>query len=129
MGLPRQSVVAPLDCTGGWFSYQNWRGVGVDKLLARANVDPSAASVTFESVTGYKRRFSLAEASTFMLALGNAPGQSINEDAPLAPLAHGHGYPARLIAPGRRGMEWVKWVAVIRVNTAGPWAQSPLPLQ
>jgi DMSO/TMAO reductase YedYZ molybdopterin-dependent catalytic subunit len=127
--LPRQAVIAPLDCTGGWFYYQSWQGVGIDELLSRSDVDPSAVSVTFESVTGYKRRFGLAEASSFMLALGNAPGESAEQDAPLTPLAHGHGYPARLVAPGYRGMEWVKWVAVIRVNTTGPWAQSPLPLQ
>jgi len=26
-------------------------------------------------------------------------------------------------------VEWVKWLAVIRVNETGPWLQSPLPLQ
>jgi hypothetical protein len=80
-------------------------------------------------VTGYKRRFDLAEASSFVLALGNAPGESAEQNTPLTPITHGHGYPARLVAPGYRGMEWVKWVVVIRVNTTGPLAQSPLPLQ
>ncbi len=129
VALPRQTVTAALDCTGGWFSVQNWQGVGVDELLASAGIDPSAASVTFESLTGYKRRFALAGARTFLLALGNAPGEDVDENDPLAPLAPGHGYPARLVAPGYRGMEWVKWVAVIRVNTTSPLAQSPLPLQ
>jgi hypothetical protein len=33
------------------------------------------------------------------------------------------------VLPGRRGMEWVKWVTVIRVNEGGALWQSPLPLQ
>jgi DMSO/TMAO reductase YedYZ molybdopterin-dependent catalytic subunit len=118
-----------LDCTGGWYAEQHWQGVAVAELLARAGLEPSAASVTFESVTGYKRRFGLDEALTFLLALGTLPGEDVEELDRYTPLAHGHGYPARLGAPGRRGMEWVKWVAAIRVNETGPLAQSPLPLQ
>jgi DMSO/TMAO reductase YedYZ molybdopterin-dependent catalytic subunit len=122
-------VIATLDCTGGWFTQQHWQGVDVAELLAQAGLAPSAASVTFEAVSGYKRRFGLDEAMTFLLALGTLPGESLEAAQRFMPLAHGHGYPARLVAPGRRGMEWVKWVAVIRVNATGPLAQSPLPLQ
>jgi DMSO/TMAO reductase YedYZ molybdopterin-dependent catalytic subunit len=31
------------------------------------------------------------------------------------PLTHEHGAPARLVALGRRGFEWVKWVVRIEV--------------
>lgn len=127
--LPHQSVIATLDCTGGWYSEQHWQGVAVADLLARSGLEPSAASVTFESVTGYKRRFDLDEARTFLLALGTLPGKDLAGLDGFIPLTHGHGYPARLVAPGRRGLEWVKWVAVIRVNETGRLAQSPLPLQ
>lgn len=127
--LPQRTVTVPLDCTGGWFSNQIWRGVGIDDLLSSAGVDPSAASLTVVSLTGYKRRFSLKDASAFLLALGNvAEGQAPDND-PVSPLPSGHGYPARLVAAGYRGMEWVKWVSIIRVNTTGPEAQFPLPLQ
>jgi DMSO/TMAO reductase YedYZ molybdopterin-dependent catalytic subunit len=34
------------------------------------------------------------------------------------PISHDHGAPARLVAPGRRGFEWVTWVARIEVLTA-----------
>ena len=44
-------------------------------------------------------------------------------------LSHGHGYPLRLVAPGKRGFEWVKWVASIEVNESPKWLQPPLPLQ
>jgi DMSO/TMAO reductase YedYZ molybdopterin-dependent catalytic subunit len=31
-------------------------------------------------------------------------------------LSHGHGFPLRLVAPGRRGFQWVKWVEEVRVT-------------
>ena len=43
--------------------------------------------------------------------------------------SHGHGFPARLVAPGKRGFEWVKWVTSIQVNESPKWLQPPLPLQ
>ena len=45
------------------------------------------------------------------------------------PLSHGHGFPLRLVAPGKRGFEWVKWVESIEVNESPKWLQPPLPLQ
>jgi Oxidoreductase molybdopterin binding domain len=44
------------------------------------------------------------------------------------PLAAGHGFPARLVAPGRRGFWWVKWVVSIEVDRAPWWRQPPFPL-
>ena len=125
-GLAQQDVTAALDCTGGWYTNQRWRGVAVGDLLAQAGPLPAAASVTVEAVSGYKRRFPLEEAHACLLALGTREGAA---GGPYRPLDHGHGHPVRWVAPERRGMEWVKWVAVIRVNETGAWAQSPLPLQ
>jgi DMSO/TMAO reductase YedYZ molybdopterin-dependent catalytic subunit len=31
-------------------------------------------------------------------------------------LSHGHGAPARLVAPGRRGFQWVKWIEHVEVQ-------------
>ena len=31
------------------------------------------------------------------------------------PLTHGHGAPARIVAPGRRGFQWVKWIVRIEL--------------
>ncbi len=125
VALAQGEAVAALDCTGGWYSVQRWRGVSVGDLLARAGVQPTAASVTFEAVSGYRRRFPLAEAAAALLALGTAD----ESGAAYRSLSHGHGAPVRLVLPGRRGMEWVKWVTVIRVNEGGALWQSPLPLQ
>ena len=117
--LVTDEIEATLDCTGGWYTTQLWQGVRLDDLLEMAEVGDGAHSVTIRSMTGYKRRFSLDEAGEFLLAVGGAKRR----------LSHGHGYPLRLVAPGKRGVEWVKWVTEIQVNATSKIWQSPLPLQ
>lgn len=120
---PQVQADAALDCTGGWYTLQRWQGVTVGELLDMASPMAAAASVTFESVTGYKRRFDIVAARDFLLGLGMVI------DETYTPLGHAHGFPVRLVAPGERGLEWVKWLASIQVNTTEAWLQSPLPLQ
>jgi DMSO/TMAO reductase YedYZ molybdopterin-dependent catalytic subunit len=45
-----------------------------------------------------------------------------------APLSVGHGFPARLVAPGRRGFWWVKWVDRIELRSTPWWWQPPFPV-
>ena len=115
----RRGVTAVIDCTGGWYSEQDWRGVPVADVLDQAGTSPNAASITVTSATGYYRRFSMEEAREYVLA--THAGDSS--------LSRGHGYPVRLVAPGKRGFEWVKWVTSIEVNESPKWLQPPLPLQ
>jgi hypothetical protein len=116
--LVRATRTAVLDCTGGWCTEQEWRGVGLDRLLERAGATDAARSVVVESVTGYARRFSLPAARELLLATEVAG----------RPLAHGHGFPARLVVPDERGYEWVKWVRRISVVDSSELLQPPLPL-
>ncbi len=112
-------TVATLDCTGGWHSTQRWRGIALEDILKQAGADASARSVAVRSVTGYYRRFSPEAARTFLLATRVG-----DED-----LSHEHGFPLRLVAPRRRGFEWVKWVTEIEVSELPAWWQPPLPVQ
>jgi DMSO/TMAO reductase YedYZ molybdopterin-dependent catalytic subunit len=57
-------------------------------------------------VTGYRWSFPLAEARDFLLAT-HVGGER---------LSHGHGFPLRLVAPQRRGFQWVKWVTRIELR-------------
>ncbi len=98
---------AILDCTGGFYSAQRWRGVRVGRLLERARPLPGARWVRFVSVTGYRWSLPLAEARDALLAT------HAGEEA----LSHEHGAPARLVAPGRRGFQWVKWVVRVEALT------------
>lgn len=104
--LPQNELDAVLDCTGGWYSEQRWSGVRVGELLAEAEADPEAGWVSFISATGYRWALPLAEAREALLAAAVAG----------APLAHGNGAPLRLVAPGRRGFQWVKWVVRVEVR-------------
>lgn len=107
-------IEATLDCTGGWYSRQRWGGVRLDRLLGEAE----GASILVTSATGFRRRFPREDADRLLLAthLGGEP------------LSAGHGYPARLVAPGRRGFWWVKWVTEIAVDDRSWWLQSPFAL-
>lgn len=110
---------ATLDCTGGWYSTQIWRGTALSDLLQKARPDEESASVTIRSVTGYYRKFSMKEANGYIIAT------QVGDET----LSHGHGFPARLVAHDKRGFEWVKWITEIEVNRTGKWLQPPLPLQ
>ena len=116
--LPVATREVTLDCTGGWFTVQRWTGVPLDAVLAAAGADRGAASVQVVGVTGYARRFSLHRAGDLLLAT-HVAGQ---------PLDHGHGAPLRLVVPGRRGFDWVKWIVAIEVDDTPAWWQPPLPL-
>ncbi|WP_415380846.1 molybdopterin-dependent oxidoreductase [Halosimplex sp. TS25] len=97
---------ALLDCTSGWYSEHDWQGVRVGDLLDAAGPESGAAWVQFRSVTGYRWSLPLDEARDALLAT-RVDGQR---------LSHGHGAPMRLVAPGRRGFQWVKWVESVRVT-------------
>ena len=112
-------VTATIDCTGGWYSTQRWEGVPLADVLSQASPTQTARSVVVRSVTGYYRRFSMEAAEGFLLAT-HVTGER---------LSHGHGFPLRLAASGRRGFEWVKWVTEIEVSETPSWWQPPLPIQ
>jgi hypothetical protein len=108
-------VRATVDCTGGWFATQDWTGVRVDRLL---EMDDAVRSFVVVSATGYGRRFPIADAPTMLVAT------RVSERV----LSVGHGFPARLVAPGRRGFWWVKWIDRIETSRTPWWWQSPFPL-
>jgi DMSO/TMAO reductase YedYZ molybdopterin-dependent catalytic subunit len=112
--LPQRTERAVLDCTGGWWAEQEWRGV---PLAALGLGD--APSIDVVSATGYRRRLPAGDAAGLLLAT-HVGGR---------PLSAGHGGPARLVAPGRRGFWWVKWVVAVEAVEEPWWWQPPFPLQ
>jgi DMSO/TMAO reductase YedYZ molybdopterin-dependent catalytic subunit len=110
-GLPPMTLDALLDCTGGWWTAQRWSGWRVDDVLKLAGL-PDTGGVDglaeVVSETGHRWTFPLVELRTMLLATHVG-------DEPIWP---GHGAPVRLVAPGRRGMQWVKWVTRIELLPA-----------
>ena len=97
---------AVLDCTSGWVMRTRWRGTPLRVVLDAAGADPSATRVSVRSVTGWMVRLSPEELDGALLATHVA-------DEPL-PVANGA--PLRLVAPRRRGLDWIKWVERIDVG-------------
>jgi hypothetical protein len=108
-----------LDCTGGWYTEQEWTGVALAALLERAGVREGTRSVIVRSATGFERRFGLGKTGGLVLAT----------HVGVEPLSAGHGFPVRLVAPDYRGYYWVKWVDTVEASEAHPFWQPPLPLQ
>jgi hypothetical protein len=118
--LPHERFTAVLDCTSGWYSTQEWDGVRLSTLLGQAGGGQAGGgrSVEVRSVTGYARWFG-ADTLDDVWLVTEVAGR---------PLTYGHGFPARIVAPGRRGFWWVKWVTSIQPSSRPPWAQSFFPL-
>jgi DMSO/TMAO reductase YedYZ molybdopterin-dependent catalytic subunit len=95
-----------LDCTSGWALRSRWRGVPLDRVVSAAAPTSGASQVTVRSATGWYATLGMEETSRAMLATGVAG----------LPLPTGNGAPCRLVAPDRRGLEWVKWVTRVEVS-------------
>ena len=106
---------AVLDCTGGFWSEQDWTGAWLSRLLPEP---AGSSSLRVVSRTGYDRRFPIADLSRLLLAT-RLGGQPLGAD---------HGAPARLVAPDRRGFWWVKWVDSLELDPLPDWWQPPFPL-
>ena len=98
-------VDAVLDCTSGWVLRTRWRGVSLRRVLDTAGADPEATFVKVRSVTGWMVPLERADLDDALLAT-HVAGE---------PLQAGNGAPVRLVVPGRRGLDWVKWVTEIDV--------------
>jgi len=105
LALPSTERDAVLDCTGGWWTEQRWRGVTLAHLLDRHAVRASAQRIDIVSLTGHAWSFPITEADRLLIAT-HVGGET---------LGAGHGYPARLVAPDHRGFQWIKWVSRVRV--------------
>lgn len=111
-------IQATLDCTNGWYAEATWRAVRLSDLLPAEHLR-HARSIRVTSTTGYVRSFPAADGGALWLATGFEG----------APLSAGHGGPVRLLAPGRRGFWWVKWVGTVEVSDDLWWWQFPFPTQ
>ena len=111
--VPPIEFDAVLDCTSGWYTKQTWCGVRLDQLVTQTH----RRSLEVRSSTGYARRFPMRDLESLWLVT-HVGGE---------PLSAGHGFPARLVAPGRRGYWWVKWVVSINTSDVPWWIQSPFP--
>jgi len=108
--MPQYEAVLPIACVEGWSADGRWAGVRLRDLLDRANV-PADADIRIVSlqpggpyaVTTMQHVYARDPLTLLALRLGGEP------------LSIDHGYPARIIAPGRPGVLQTKWVSRIEV--------------
>jgi len=105
LALSTSEVTAILDCTGGWYTVQTWRGIWLMDLLARAQLHPEAIGIILRGISDYTAPFTLAQAKEILVAT------HVGEEV----LNHSHGFPVRAVAPSRRGWHWVKWLTEIEI--------------
>lgn len=108
--MPQYSHELPIACVEGWSQLATWRGVRVRDLLAAVGASPeSDLRVTSLEPEGAYRIMSM-------------PAEYARDDQTLVALELNgtvldldHGYPARIIAPGRPGVLQTKWLQSVEV--------------
>ncbi len=106
LALPQHSAHLAIACVEGWSSAAVWSGVPVRDLVELAGGDPERSTVVVHS---------LQQGSAYSSSQLNEPHVR-DRDTLLALAVHGeplhvdHGYPCRLIAPNRPGVQQTKWV-------------------
>jgi hypothetical protein len=104
LGVEEREAV--LDCTSGWAMRTTWRGTPLRAVLDAVGADSDLRHVEVRSVTGWMVPLERDELDDILLAT-HVAGE---------PLPAANGRPLRLVAPGRRGLDWIKWIAEIKVT-------------
>ncbi|WP_136041060.1 MULTISPECIES: molybdopterin-dependent oxidoreductase [unclassified Microbacterium] len=108
--LPQRSEVLPIACVEGWTIDATWTGVRLRDLLDLVGM-PEDATIRLRSM---QRRGAFRE-TTMPAAYARDPRTLIALRLNGEPLDLDHGYPARVIAPGRPGVLQTKWLESIEV--------------
>ncbi len=107
------------DVGGDLMSTGAFTGVPLRDLVGLAAPRSEASWVAFHSRDGYTESLPLAEVRA-------RPEIMVAYDLDGAPLPDAHGYPARMVIPGRYGMKAPKWLDSIELvthETGGYWEQ------
>ena len=105
----------PIACVEGWSANASWRGVRMRDLLAAAGIDEprevDVVSLQEESAPG--RRYGT---STVSKDLSKQDATLLAMEVNGEPLHLDHGFPLRLIAPARPGVNQTKWLSKVVVK-------------
>jgi len=107
---PQESRLIELNCVGGWSFTAKWTGPELDAILDDAVVDPGSKILIFytaDATDGYTSLdISYIRAEDIIIAL------KLN-DVVLPPE---RGFPFQVVAEGKFGYKWAKWITRIEVS-------------
>jgi DMSO/TMAO reductase YedYZ molybdopterin-dependent catalytic subunit len=107
LSYPSHTQITHLYCMPGFEGVGKWTGVPVKILLEEAGYSPDTVHVVFYAKDGFSSSIPLEKA--------------LQEDTILAyemndiTLPQIHGFPLRLVVPGKVGYKWVKWIVKIEL--------------
>lgn len=107
-GFPAYEKVVQLDCVEGWSAKVLWRGVLVRDLLDAASLRPEASTVIFHAADGYTTSFPVDYFYEHDILLAYAMNG--------VTLPPERGFPFQLVAEGKWGYKWCKWVTEIELS-------------
>ncbi len=110
LGMAEEAL--PISCVEGWSQMATWKGVRMRDLLAAVQAEPAShvRVTSLERHGGYRIMDmgpEYASDPTTLVAL-EVNGATLDLD---------HGFPARIIAPGRPGVLQTKWIEKIEVRS------------
>jgi len=103
-------------CVEGWEVWGNWKGILVEELLEKSSLKNDATHVFFHCADGYTTALPLA----YIRKYGVMLAYEVNGK----PLEDYDGFPLRVIAFGKLGYKWAKWVnrlEIIDTTKPGFW--------
>jgi hypothetical protein len=110
LALPQHTVELPIACVEGWSQMASWRGVRlgdlVDTVGARGGTAIKATSLEQNSSYAIMHMGPEYVRDDLTLVALELNGATLDLD---------HGYPARMIAPGRPGVLQTKWLSSLEV--------------
>jgi DMSO/TMAO reductase YedYZ molybdopterin-dependent catalytic subunit len=105
---PSQEKVVTLNCVEGWSVTILWEGVLVRELIEEAGVNPKANTVIFHAHDGYSSSFPLS------YIMDNDIMMAYKMNGLVMPPERG--FPFELVAEGKWGYKWVKWITKIELS-------------
>jgi hypothetical protein len=110
LAMPQHRVDLPIACVEGWSQMASWRGVRLRDLMdgVGAHPDEDLRLTSLEKAGGYRVTEMGHEfvQDDFTLVALELNGEALDID---------HGFPARMIAPGRPGVLQTKWLSTLEV--------------
>jgi DMSO/TMAO reductase YedYZ molybdopterin-dependent catalytic subunit len=110
LAYPQVSKLADLDCVEGWGFTAKWTGPTLDSIFADAQVKPEAKIAIFYTADASEGYTSLdlnyIQENDIIIALKD-------NDITLPP---NRGFPFQVVAEGKYGYKWAKWVTRIELS-------------